>query len=98
MIRWSLFALPCFLGFVLFWVWHRRPAGRGFASSPRRTPRGLREFDSCNPNAPAAARDAFYIAVQAQLSGDRVTARVAYARVLSYLPDEQTTNFNLGLM
>jgi len=86
------------LAFLLFWVWYRRPAGRSFASSVSAMPRGLRTFDSCNLDAPAAVRDAFYRGVQAQLDGDDEAARIAYRTVLSYIPGEPTTRYNLRLM
>lgn len=97
MKRWSLLLL-LWLTFTFFWVWYRRPAGRGFSHSFTRMPRSLHDFDRCNPNAPAAARSAFYRGVQAQLDGEVDSARAAYGIVLSYIPGELTTSHNLNLM
>jgi hypothetical protein len=86
------------LTFALFWVWYRRPAGRGFSHSQSRIPMGLRDFDACNPGAPATARSAFYSGVQAQLAGDSDGAQSAYQIVLSHIPGEPTTRHNLNLL
>lgn len=83
---------------LLFFIWHRRPPGRGTSDPGLPRIRSLVDFDASNPTAPPNIRKLFYNAVQAQLEGDFKTARNDYLEVLNHLHNEPNTLNNLSWM
>lgn len=83
---------------IIFIAWYREPSGRGTAEPELPELKTIKDFDDTNPNPPAGAKKAFYLAVQAHLAEDFTTAITNYHIVLNLIENEPNTNYNLKQM